>query len=97
MRSSWKCINEIYGTSKVIGIIITDQGIQRFVSIWVVVMYDKILSITILGGYFVVTKIGANLVSPLRYHCRIFCRKVMFGVFFVIYRTESFGIICFWY
>ena len=52
--------------SQVIGIVNADQGIDSFMSIWLVVPYDELLSMTIIGGYFSVTKIGVNLVSPIR-------------------------------
>ena len=68
----WKRINHIYGMSQVIWVIRADKGIESFISILLVVPYDELLSITVLGGYFSVTKIGVNLVFPLRYNCRIF-------------------------
>ena len=86
--------NNIYWMSEGIGMIIADKGIQSFIFRWVVVPDDKILSITVLGGYFVLTKSSVNIVYPLRYHCRIFCRKVIFGCVCVISSTESFWIFC---
>ena len=56
----------IYGTSKVIGMISDDQGIEIFIPRWVVVMDDELLSITIIGEYFFITKSGVYLVSPLK-------------------------------
>ena len=41
-----------------------DQGIDIFMSRWIVVLDDELLSIIVLGGYFDVTKSGVNLVSP---------------------------------
>ena len=49
-----------------IGMIRYEQGIERFIYLWVVVKDDELLSITILGGDFVVTKSGVNIVSPFR-------------------------------
>ena len=42
-----------------------DKGIDRFISIWVVVKYDELLSITVLGEEVFVTKSGVNIFSPL--------------------------------
>ena len=67
-----RCINEIYGISQVIGIIGADKGLEIFIYIQAVVKYDEFMIITILGGYFVVTKGGVNLVYPLRRNCIIF-------------------------
>ena len=58
--------NKIYRMSQVIGMIRSDQGIERSISIWVVVKDDELMSITILGGGFVVTKSCVNIVSPFR-------------------------------
>ena len=52
--------------SQVIGMIRSDQGIERSISIWVVVKDDELMSITIFGEGFVVTKSGVNIVSPFR-------------------------------
>ena len=57
---------------QVIGMISSDQVIDSFISIWAVVTDDELLSIIILGGDFSVTKIYADLFSPLKYYCRIF-------------------------
>ena len=51
--------------SQVIEVIGADQGVESFTYGWIVVLGDKILSITILVGYFFVTKSGVNLVSPI--------------------------------
>ena len=56
----------IYGTSKVIEMISDDQGIEIFIPRWVVVLDDELLSITIIGEYFFITKSGVYLVSPLK-------------------------------
>ena len=78
---------------QVIGIIGADQVVYIFISIGVVVPDDELLSITILGGDFFVTKSGVNIFYPLIYNCRIFFRNVMLGCVCVIYRTGYFGII----
>ena len=44
----------------------SDQLIEIFIYRWVVVTDDELLSITVLGGYFVVTKSSVNIVHPLR-------------------------------
>ena len=62
----WRRGNDIYGTSQVIGKIGDDQGIDSFISRCLVVMYDIILSIKLLGGDFVISKKVVNLVYPLR-------------------------------
>ena len=49
--------------SQVIGMVSADQGIEMFIYIGVVVLYDELLSITILGRHFVVTNSGVNI-SP---------------------------------
>ena len=51
---------------QVIEIIIADQGIEIFISRWVVVTDDKLLSIVVLREYFVITKSSVNIVSSLR-------------------------------
>ena len=38
--------------SQVIGMVRADQGIEIFISIWVVVLDDELLSIIVLGGDF---------------------------------------------
>ena len=86
--------NEIYTISQVIGMISAKKRMESFISIWVVVMCDEPLSITMIGEYCFVIKIGVNLVSPLSQHCRIFCSNLIIGCACVIYRTESFRIIC---
>ena len=58
---------------------------------------NELLSITVLGEYFVVTKSGVNLVYLVRYYCRIFFSKFMFGCVCLVSSTEAFGIICFGY
>ena len=73
--------------SQVIGVIIADQGIERFLSRWVVVLDDGLLSITVLGGYFVVTKSGVNI-SPHSDSIVYFFRKVVFGCVFIVCSTE---------
>ena len=82
---------------QVIGMVCAGWGIEILVSIWVVVPDDELLSITVLGKYSVITNSGVNLVSPLRYYCKIFCRKVMFSCVCFISSVEYFWIICFRY
>ena len=49
--------------SQVIGMVSADQGIEMFIYIGVVVLYDELLSITIVGRHFVVTNSCVNI-SP---------------------------------
>ena len=58
-----------------------DKGIESFISIWVVVPDDGLLSITVLGEHFVITKSGVNIVCPIRHHCRIFSGRSCLVVF----------------
>ena len=84
----------IFGMSQVIGVVSADQGIESFVSRWVVVPDVELLRITFLGGYFFITKSGVNLVSPLRYHCRFFSGRsclVLFVSFPALNNFESFA------
>ena len=47
---------------QVICMISADKGIESFICIWVVVLDDEIMSITVLGEDFVITKSGVNIV-----------------------------------
>ena len=58
--------------SKFIGMTSADHIIESIIYRWVVVPDDKLRSITVLGGDFVITKSTVNRVSPIIYHCRIF-------------------------
>ena len=48
---------------QVIGMISADKGIESFICIWVVVLDDEIMSITVLGEDFVITKSGVHICS----------------------------------
>ena len=65
LKLCWRHINDIYGKSQFNGTISADKGIDRFISRWVVDLDDEILSITVLGEDFFVTKSSVNLVSPI--------------------------------
>ena len=66
LKLCWRGRIDIYGMSQVIGMVRADKVIERFISRWEVVPDDELLSITVLGEYFVIFKSSVNIVSPLR-------------------------------